>query len=43
MKKCKVCGNFFAPWFQVEKFREKANLSKDFSISAIPAEVEILS
>ena len=30
MKKCKVCGNFFAPWFQVEKFREKANLSKDF-------------
>jgi NADH dehydrogenase/NADH:ubiquinone oxidoreductase subunit G len=30
MKKCKVCGNFFAPWFQVEKFREKANLAKDF-------------
>ena len=30
MKKCKVCGNIFAPWFQVEKFREKANLSKDF-------------
>ena len=30
MKKCKVCGNFFAPWFQVEKFREKANLPKDF-------------
>jgi len=30
MKKCKVCGNFFAPWFQVEKFREKAHLPKDF-------------
>ena len=30
MKKCKVCGNYFAPWFQVEKFREKANLPKDF-------------
>ncbi len=30
MKKCKVCGNSFAPWFQVEKFREKANLPKDF-------------
>ncbi len=21
MKKCKICGNTFAPWFQVEKFR----------------------
>jgi ferredoxin len=30
MKKCKTCGNYFAPWFQVEKFREKANLPKDF-------------
>jgi bidirectional [NiFe] hydrogenase diaphorase subunit len=30
MKKCKVCGNTFAPWFQLEKFREKAKLSKDF-------------
>ncbi len=30
MKKCKVCGNYFAPWFQLEKFREKAKLSKDF-------------
>ena len=30
MKRCKVCGNYFAPWFQVEKFREKANLPKDF-------------
>ena len=30
MKQCKVCGNSFAPWFQVEKFREKANLPKDF-------------
>jgi bidirectional [NiFe] hydrogenase diaphorase subunit len=30
MKKCKICGNYFAPWFQVEKFREQAKLSKDF-------------
>lgn len=30
MKQCKVCGNYFAPWFQLEKFREKANLPKDF-------------
>jgi bidirectional [NiFe] hydrogenase diaphorase subunit len=30
MKKCKVCGNYFAPWFQLEKFRAQANLSKDF-------------
>ena len=30
MKKCKVCGNFFAPWFQLEKFKEKAKLPKDF-------------
>ncbi len=30
MKKCKICGNTFAPWFQLEKFREKAKLSKDF-------------
>jgi len=30
MKRCKVCGNYFAPWFQLEKFREKAKLPKDF-------------
>ncbi len=30
MKKCKTCGNYFAPWFQLEKFREKADLAKDF-------------
>ena len=30
MKKCKVCGNYFAPWFQLEKFREQTKLSKDF-------------
>jgi bidirectional [NiFe] hydrogenase diaphorase subunit len=30
MKKCKVCGNTFAPWFQLDKFREKAKLPKDF-------------
>lgn len=30
MKKCKVCGNYFAPWFQLEKFREQANLPKGF-------------
>ena len=30
MKKCKVCGNYFAPWFQLEKFREQAKLTKDF-------------
>jgi len=30
MKQCKVCGNYFAPWFQLEKFREQAKLSKDF-------------
>jgi len=30
MRQCKVCGNYFAPWFQLEKFREKANLTKDF-------------
>ncbi len=30
MKKCKICGNTFAPWFQLEKFREQAKLSKDF-------------
>ena len=30
MKQCKVCGNYFAPWFQLEKFREKANLPTDF-------------
>jgi len=30
MKKCKICGNSFAPWFQLEKFREKARLPKDF-------------
>lgn len=30
MRQCKVCGNYFAPWFQLEKFREQAKLSKDF-------------
>jgi NADH dehydrogenase/NADH:ubiquinone oxidoreductase subunit G len=30
MKKCKVCGNTFAPVFQLEKFRENAKLPKDF-------------
>ncbi len=30
MKQCKVCGNYFAPWFQVEKFRTQAKLPKDF-------------
>ena len=30
MKQCKICGNYFAPWFQVEKFKEQAKLSKDF-------------
>ncbi len=30
MKKCKICGNYFAPWFQLERFRQKANLPKDF-------------
>jgi len=30
MKKCKICGNTFAPVFQLEKFRENAKLSKDF-------------
>jgi bidirectional [NiFe] hydrogenase diaphorase subunit len=30
MKKCKACGNYFAPWFQLEKFKEQAKLSKDF-------------
>ncbi len=30
MKQCKICGNYFAPWYQLEKFREKANLPKDF-------------
>ena len=30
MKKCKVCGNTFAPLFQLEKFKEKAKLPKDF-------------
>ncbi len=30
MKKCKTCGNYFAPWFQLEKFREKVKLPKDF-------------
>ncbi len=30
MKKCKTCGNYFAPWFQLEKFREKAKLPKNF-------------
>jgi NADH dehydrogenase/NADH:ubiquinone oxidoreductase subunit G len=30
MKQCKVCGNYFAPQFQLEKFKEKAKLPKDF-------------
>jgi len=30
MKKCKVCGNTFAPWFQLEKFKEQAKLPRDF-------------
>jgi len=30
MKRCKVCGNLYAPWFQLEKFREQAKLPKDF-------------
>jgi len=30
MKQCKICGNYFAPWYQLEKIREKANLPKDF-------------
>ena len=30
MKKCKVCGRYYAPWFQLEKFREKSNRPKDF-------------
>ena len=30
MKQCKVCGNYFAPLFQLEKFKEQAKLSKDF-------------
>jgi NADH dehydrogenase/NADH:ubiquinone oxidoreductase subunit G len=30
MKQCKTCGNYFAPWFQLEKFKEKAKLPKDF-------------
>jgi len=30
MKKCETCGNYFAPWFQLEKFREKTKRPKDF-------------
>jgi NADH dehydrogenase/NADH:ubiquinone oxidoreductase subunit G len=30
MKQCKVCGNYFAPWFQLEKFKERAKLPEDF-------------
>lgn len=30
MKKCKICGNYFAPWFQLEKFKEQTKLPKDF-------------
>ncbi len=30
MKPCKVCGNHFAPWFQLEKFKEQAKLQNDF-------------
>jgi bidirectional [NiFe] hydrogenase diaphorase subunit len=29
-KQCKICGEYFAPWFQLEKFREWAKLPKDF-------------
>jgi len=37
MKKCKVCGNYYAPWFQLEKFREKSNRPKDFFECVTPA------
>jgi len=30
MKTCKKCGNAFAPWFQLEKFKRDAKLPKDF-------------
>ena len=30
MKQCKVCGNYFAPWFQLEKFKEQAKLPMDY-------------
>jgi bidirectional [NiFe] hydrogenase diaphorase subunit len=30
MKQCKVCGNYFAPWFQLEKFKQQAHLPKEF-------------
>jgi len=30
MKQCKACGNYFAPWFQLEKFKEQAKLPKGF-------------
>ena len=40
MKQCKVCGNYFAPWFQLEKFKEQAKLPKTFLMSAIPAGVD---
>lgn len=30
MKQCKICGNYFAPSFQLEKFKEQAKLPKDF-------------
>lgn len=30
MKQCRVCGNYFAPSFQLEKFKEKAKLPDDF-------------
>ena len=30
MKQCKVCGNYYAPWFQLEKFKQQANLPKEF-------------
>jgi len=30
MKQCKICGNYFAPLFQLEKFKDQAKLPKDF-------------
>lgn len=30
LKKCQVCGNYFAPEFQVEYFRKKWNLPQNF-------------
>ncbi len=30
MKKCKTCGQSFAPWYQLEYIKEKVRLPKDF-------------